>query len=1390
MSSPVEQLKKLLPQCLLPDQVRIGQRLARALAPSRGGPTADLPLDRWLAEAHASIDLRKTRGALQRRVTYPLELPITARQRDIVAAIRQHQVVIVAGETGSGKTTQLPKMCLDAGLGQRARIGCTQPRRVAATSISRRVAEELDVEWGHEVGCKIRFSDHSRPETSVKFMTDGILLAEIQGDPLLAEYEAIILDEAHERSLNIDFLLGYLLTLLARRDDLKLLITSATIDTERFARAFGGAPVIEVSGRMFPVEVRYSPLDEHAEEEGDVTYIDAAANVIADLLGEATSGDILVFMPGERDIRETCDLLNARHEGWLEVVPLFGRLSAAEQHRIFAPGPRRRVVVATNIAETSLTVPRIRYVVDAGLARINRYHPGTRSNRLPIEPISQSSANQRKGRCGRVADGICVRLYSEDDFKARRPYTEPEIQRSDLADVILRMMAHCLGEIETFPFIDPPSPAAISSAYELLQELGALDEQRVLTPLGRDLARLPVDPAIGRMILEAHREDALADVLVIAAGLSIQDPRERPLEKRETADAAHRRFQHAQSDFLTLLNIWRAYHDQWESLKTQNQLRRFCKAHFLSFLRMREWVDIHAQLEEAVEDLQSSKFKVQGSKSEGSSQQPQMRSAFTQEYAAVHRSILTGLFGHLARREDKNLYRLGGNKQAMVFPGSGLFEKTPERGAKRESAAGKPPPSQERRHAQPAWLIAGELLETSRLFLRMVAALDPEWVIELAPHLVKITHENPHWDAETGRVLCTEKFLLRGLVLREGRVGYLKVNTAEATEIFIRAALVEEGITERAEVHPLSPAAGAARGSLSRSGRNTEDAPENPRVVKARNVAAAETAARRLVGKRPTESVSNASYRFLEHNHQLREKVEMWQTRLPHRVVPDLDEALFQFYAKHLHECGSTHDLNRLIKSQHEPDFLCATDADLLGEHAASFDRGTFPDTVTVDGQSVSIAYAYAPGEERDGVTVRLTVPLAEAIDPQQLDWAVPALREERVMQLLQRLPKDLRRALMPLNHTAREIVRAVDPQGRSFLAAMSVFVKQRYGFDIPPAAWPVNDLPPHLRPRFEIVGKTRQALAAGRDLKEVRERVRQIEPPDAAPDWQRAARQWDRYDVKSWDFGELPERILVSEAAGFPIYAYPALHVEHSDINRRLFRKPEEAAQAAREAVPRLAERVLHREMGWLQKDLRALNKFAVLHATLGPIEELPETAFENLCRHVLPEPDPPIRTAAAFEPYVERARQALRGLVPRLADLVGAILQKRQDALVCRRPLPNMRAEIDALVPPRFLRAIPFAQLAHVSRYLQALVVRAERAALNPGKDADKAARVKPHADALRALLAQPIPDPERRERVERFRWLVEEFKVSVFAQELGTAVPVSAKKLEELLAEIRQP
>lgn len=1374
----LEELRRLIPRCLLPDQIRLAHRL-RALRRAGGLAAHGAALARWLAEARASAAVRERRAAIRRGLAYPPELPITAHKDAIVAALQTQRVVIVAGETGSGKTTQLPKMCLEAGLGLRARIGCTQPRRVAALAISRRLAEELGVTWGREVGCKIRFTDATRPETSVKVMTDGILLAELQGDPWLAEYEALILDEAHERSLNVDFLLGYLRGLLERRDDLKLVITSATLDTELFARAFGGAPVFTVSGRSYPVEVRYQPLDQTALAAGEITEVDAAVAAVGRLLGETPDGDVLVFLPGERDIREACDRLAAGHGDRVEVVPLFGRLAAGDQQRVFRPGPRRRVVVATNIAETSLTVPRIRYVVDSGLARISRYHPGARTHRLPIEPISQSSANQRAGRCGRVAVGVCVRLYAEADFRARPVFTEPEIRRCDLAEVILRLKAWGLGEVETFPFLEPPTPAAVSAAYQLLQELGALDEARALTPLGRELARLPVDPAIGRMLLHARAEGVLPEVLIIAAGLSIQDPRERPLEQRDAAAAAHRRFQHPQSDFLTLLHLWRAYHDTWAALKTQRQMRQFCRAHFLSYVRMREWQDVHAELEDALAALEETRTTTPAALTPpppAAAARPG-RSAWDPREAAIHRAILTGLWGHVLRREARNRYRTPAGRQVMVFPGSALFHAGTHPAAPHSDRTAPAEPAASG-GSQPEWLVAGEIVETTRPFARTVAAIDPAWVIELAPHLVRTTHDLARWDPAAGRVLARERVWLRGLVLRERTVSYGRVNPAEATALFIREALVAAGRADDDTASGTSAEARPSSGGVSQGGPVPTSQIENGTAPDyARSARAAPAAA-------PPPRVRQV----LEHNRRLREKIALWQTRLRHRVAPDLDEALFQFYAACLAGVSSWSDLHRVLQAAPAPDFLCARPADLLGEHAAAFAAGAFPDTLTLAGHPVAVRYAYAPGCEDDGVTLRLAVPLAELVDPAALEWAVPALREERIAHLLRELPRALRRPLQPLHAAAHEIAAHVAPAGGDYPAALSAFVRQRYGVDIPVSAWAVDRLPAHLRPRVELVTSAGQTVAAGRDLAALRAPAAQHRARAEAGVWERAARQWERYDVRAWAWEDLPAELVVGTVDGFPVRAWPGLQVEADAVHLRLFRSAAAAAAAHRLAVPRLAERVLHRELTAVQKDLRRLREHGVLYATLGPVDELLETAWENLRRHLLPAPDPPPRTAAAFAAYLESVRARLPGAVTPLHAAVGAILEQRQAALLCRRPWAGLEAELNALVPRRFLAAVPFERLPHLPRYLLALRVRAERAALDPVKDAAKAARVRPYIEGLQALTPAARSEAART-AWHRLRWLVEEYKVAVFAPELGTAEKVSPARLETAVAALRQ-
>jgi len=1363
MNDPrIDEIRQLLPQAMTQDWVRLGGRMVRLLRDKLHPAAHEKILARIHEQVVASVLLRAERKANVPRISYPPELPISARKDDIVAAIRANQVVVIAGETGSGKTTQIPKMCLEAGLGIEAKIGCTQPRRVAALSISRRIAEELNVNWGREIGCQIRFDDRSSPQTYIKLMTDGILLAETQGDSLLSAYNCLIIDEAHERSLNIDFLLGYLKGLLAKRSDLKLIITSATIDTATFSKHFGDAPIIEVSGRTYPVDVIYAPLDENSEEQGDLTYVDAAVRATEQIMRDSSDGDVLIFMPGERDIRETSDMLEGRFRREAEIIPLFGMLSAGEQQRVFAPCDRRKIVVATNIAETSLTIPGIRYVIDAGLARISRYNPRTRTKRLPVEEISQSSANQRKGRAGRMQDGICIRLYSEEDFNERPPYTQPEIQRSNLAEVILRMKAFRLGDIEMFPFVNPPPPAAIDGGYKLLQELGALDDKRQLTELGESLSRLPIDPTLGRMLLQSQVEHATRELLIIAAGLSIQDPRERPMDKKEAAAAAHKRFADQQSDFLTLLKIWDAVHDEWERIRSQGQRRKFCKANFLSYLRMREWQDLHAQLHGALEDL--GRFKLNESSA---------------DYAAIHRSILTGLLAHIATRKERNVYKGVGNRELTMFPGSALFDRNEKQlKPKQTLPQNKPTPKSIQ---QPPWIVAGEIVETSQLFARTTAGIDPLWIPQLAPHLCQVRHENPQWIVTAGNVLVDEITTLYGLEISRRKVSHGNINPAEATEIFLRSALVEDDLLP------------SQRATKDGSDDNDDD---DTRIL-------------RSTHKPPPLP---PQYLFLDHNRKVREKIENWQTRVRRHDLGSLDETLFAFYAQRIPNASSVHELNRLIRDCGGPDFLKATEADLTGGTALDFDSEAFPDAVPLGGQPVAVSYAYSPGEEQDGATVKLGFSLAQTVSQSCVEWAVPGLREELVNELLRALPKSIRRELQPFPPKVAEIVAGLQATGESLQADLAVFIRKRYGVEIPLDAWPLNAIPAHLRPRIEVLGNDQKTIGTSRDLAALRQKLEQVKAKPA-PDnsaWTCAAQQWERSGMTSWNFGDLPERITVSESGPVPTYAWAGLAVEKDAVALRLFRTEDLAKTASLGGVHKLIELALAKDFAWLHRDLRELNRFDALVANLCPLDEFREMAFENLKRHALPtEVFWPLREAE-FNKAVQATRLELPGLAQKLVDQVGVILRARMEIQARTGPAPvlptskpktfsdlsqlsvatkdaakptNLWAEeLDSLLPRHFLREIPFAQLTHIPRYLKALATRMERAKLNPVKDKERAALVAPYLAKLNVLRENPPKQPEAQRRAEEFRWLVEEYKVSVFAQEIGTAQPVSPKRLDE--------
>ncbi|HMJ91127.1 MAG TPA: DUF3418 domain-containing protein, partial [Candidatus Acidoferrum sp.] len=882
----------------------------------------------------------------------------------------------------------------------------------------------------------------------------------------------------------------------------------------------------------------------------------------------------------------------------------------------------------------------------------------------------------------------------------------------------------------------------------------------------------PIDPTLGRMLLQSQREHATRELLIIASGLSIQDPRERPLDQKDAAAAAHKHFSDPKSDFLALLNIWNAVHDEWEKLRGQSQRRKFCRQHFLSYLRMREWQDLYAQLHDSLEELGTVRLNESNA-----------------AYEAIHRSILAGLIGHVATREERNVYKGAGNRPLALFPGSVIYERGVP--AKKPGARGGKTPVPKPKTNQQQWIVAGEIVETSQLFARTLAGIDPQWIFQLAPHVCKVTHRNPHWSPEAGRVLAEEVATLHGLEVQRRKVAYGNINAKEATEIFIRAALVEENWVPTQTTGRM------------RVAENAREAIQNELVTD------------------QGESPLPATYRFLEHNRAVREKIENWQTRVRRYDLGDVDQRLFEFYARRLENISSIHELNRLLRDHTEADFLCATEADLVGDKSILYDESAFPDAIHVNGQPVGVSYAYAPGEEHDGVTIKLPFTVVHTASAAWLEWAVPGLREEKIAELLRALPKSIRRELMPFPPKVTEIVRDFRPSSHSLLSELARFLTQRYGVELKASDWPADALPMHLRSRVEVIGGNEKIVAAGRDLNVLRDQLQQVPivPAKEPQAWQRAAQQWERFGITTWSFADLPERITVSEGPGLPLYAWPGLEFVEGNVNVRLFRTPEVSREQSAIGLRRLVELAIQKDLGWIEKDLRALSKLGPPYAPLGSVEELQETALENLKGYLLPgEATLPV-TQQQFERAVAHARERLPGLAPRLIDTVSAILQQRQQvaqrlsaampatavtlkpksfndfsqlSTLVRAPaaaISNpLAAELASLLPPRFLESVTFERLPHLVRYLKALFIRAERAALNPAKDRERADQLTPFTQALKQLTLTKMGSVEARQAVEEFRWLIEEFKVSLFAQELRTAVPVSPNRLDEQLCRIR--
>jgi ATP-dependent helicase HrpA len=1188
-------------------------------------------------------------------IAYPPELPISARRDELLEVIRDHQVVVVAGETGSGKTTQLPKLCLELG---REKIAHTQPRRLAARTVAARIAEELRVPLGEAVGYAVRFHDRSRADTRIRLMTDGLLLAEVRRDKLLRRYDTIIVDEAHERSLNIDFLLGTVHRILPRRPDLKLIITSATIDPDRFAAHFGGAPVVEVSGRTYPVEVRYRPV-----KDADRDQEDAIADAVEELQRDGP-GDVLVFLSGEREIRDTADVLAGRLRSGIEVLPLYARLSAAEQQRVFRRGSKRRVVLATNVAETSLTVPGIHYVVDPGTARISRYSARLKVQRLPIEPVSQASADQRKGRCGRTADGICIRLYDEEDFEARPRFTDPEIQRTNLASVILQMAAAGLGDIEDFPFLDPPDRRQIRDGIALLEELGALDTRGRLTKLGRRLADLPVDPRMGRMVLEADKLGCATEVIVIAAALSIQDPRERPADKQAQADQSHARFADETSDFIALLNLWRYLRERQRELSS-NQFRKRCLAEFLHHLRIREWQDLVEQLRQSAKGIGITLNRTPA------------------EPEDVHRAVLSGLLSHLGLRDERGReYQGARGARFMIFPGSALARRGPE------------------------WVMAAELVETSRLWGRTVARVDPKWVEPLAGHLLKRTYSEPRWSASRGSVVATETVTLFGLpIVTDRTVQYGRIDPVLSRSLFIRRALVEGEWRSR--------------------------------------------------------------HAFLDENRALVEEVEALEHRARRRDILVDDEALVAFYdARVPADVVSAAHFDRWWRDarREDPALLTFTRELLMdAAAAAAMDPRDWPETWKQGDLELRLSYRFDPGEPDDGVTVHVPLAVLGQLRPDRFEWLVPGLREELVMTLLRSLPKELRRPLVPVPETAAAVLAGLRPRRRPLLEDMAGQIERVRGVTVPVEAFDLGRLPAHLRVTFMVEDGERGVLAADKSLERVREQVR----PRLRAELTAASGRLERHGERTWAFGTLP-RTVTLPGTGQAVTAYPALVDEGETVGVRVLETPgaQRAAMAAgtrrlllltvpsparfvADRLPNAARLVVTPD---LLEDAVAAAVDALVADGGGPAWD--EAGFARLRAHVAGSLAD--RTAAIVADAVA-ALDAAREVEWLLDALTAVPLQPAR---------ADVREQVRRLVSPGWVSATGAARLPDVERYLRAAARRLERLPNAVAVDRDRMSSIHELERAYRERLRSGPVTAEVRE----IPWMLEELRVHHFAQNLA--------------------
>ena len=1290
MIAEITWLEKKLPLCLRRDQHRLRRTLDRIRSELNNGNDVATDLTHLRERIQASVAHRETRAESVPSLEYP-DLPVTEKKDEILAAILAHQVVIVCGETGSGKTTQLPKICLEAGRGLTGYIGHTQPRRIAARTVAARIAEELKQSLGQAVGYKVRFQDQTRPNSLIKLMTDGILLAETQHDRFLDQYDTLIVDEAHERSLNIDFLLGYLKWLLPRRPDSKLIITSATIDPERFSAHFGQAPIINVSGRTYPVDVRYRPVEIDEGDETDKAEQSAILKAVDELWREMP-GDILIFLSGEREIRETAESLRKHHPSKCEILPLYSRLSQSEQEKVFRPTGSRRIILATNVAETSLTVPGIRSVIDTGHARISRYSHRSKLQRLPIEKISRASANQRSGRCGRVGPGIAIRLYSEQDYINRPEFTDPEILRTNLAAVILQMHALKLGDIARFPFVEPPNPRLIRDGMRTLQEVNALDERNHITDIGRKLAKLPVDPRLGRMLLAGADEHCLTEIAIIVAALSVPDPRERPADKAAQADQKHARLKDEQSDFLSLLKLWQDFEEQKKHLSRAKQ-RQYCRDHFLSYVRMTEWHDIHGQIMEVIKgELELKLNQAPG------------------EYGEIHRALLAGLLSNVSLRQEQAEYIGARGTRLFIHPGSFLF---------------KP---------KPKWIMSAEQVETTKVYARTVAKIEPEWIEQVGPHLVKQQHYDPHWERKAARVAVHERTLLFGLTVQAGRkIPYERINPVEARELFIRHALVQMEYDSKAP--------------------------------------------------------------FFLHNLKLLAEADYLQQK-GRRVDLVVDDAwLFRFFDERIPPevvNGVTFERWRKSAERGAPDLLKLTVGDVTAKEDASLDERNFPDHIQLGPLRLSLQYRFEPGHEDDGVTAIIPLHLLNQLEPEPFYWLVQGLLREKVTAMIKSLPKTLRIHFVPVPDHAERVLPMLDFGQGSLQVQLSSALKKTGGIAVSTQSFREELLPAHLRMNFAVVNEVNQVIDRSRDLNVLKRR----HAVDASHQFRQLAQEtYLHTGSKAWVFGDLPD-CFDGRHDSQSLHGFPALVDEGETVGVRVFATPEEASSQQEAGLARLLGLSLVKEIKYLRKNLgvnaqaellyRQLPPHPFLYKELDAERDLRNDLLDRIMAALFLEDQPDIRSAEAFKARLTDHRTELVLKAEEMAKAAQTLMQSCAEIQTrlkgCRTA--SLKADIQAQMGLMLYRGFwvrtPYRQIREIPRYLKAMLIRLEKAPLDPLRDLKQFKEIEPFLDrywqAVQASHGRIVPERDP------FRWMLEEFRVSLFAQALKTPYAVSAKRLEE--------